>query len=527
MRPPGRRARTGRCTLKRETLKPILFVLVVLALWEVAGRMLPAVRDLIASPSLILSQYWSEGDLYIPHLLATVRSAAIGFLFGNIVAILAAILFCRFPAIEEALRGVNIALFAMPAIVIGPVLAILFSDNLPHIILAALVVYFPTMAATLVGLRDIDPRLPDVIRTYGGGKNAILRFVRLRSALPAILAGLRTAAPLSVLGAILGEFGSGVRWGLGSFLLGSLGDGDPARLLGIGFAATAVALMGYGFFAWIGRRIVGGTVAVTIAADRSPDMISADEKYSWGKRAMLAAVAVALPFFLWWLVLRAFALSPVIAPRPLETLRYLMAGPGAAEARSSLLSALGQTLPLAGLGLICGIAAAFVAASLTVVSPGAAKAVLPVAMLLQSMPLVALVPLVLLLFGRDTAATLVMAVLVVFFPAYVMLAHGFALVPSAARELVQVYGGSRTKELLLVSVPYAASYLFAAAKLVAPRALLGVMVAEWLLSGRGLGNLLNASRGSLDYDMVWAGAVVSILISVAAYEAVSLIERLF
>jgi len=136
------------------------------------------------------------------------------------------------------------------------------------------------------------------------------------------------------------------------------------------------------------------------------------------------------------------------------------------------------------------------------------------------------VPLVMLLFGRDTAATVVMAVMVVFFPAYVMLAQGFALVPRPALELVQVYGGSRSKQLVLVSVPYAASYLFAAAKLVVPRALLGVMVAEWLLSGKGLGNLLNSSRGLLDYDMVWAGTVISVLISVAAYEAVSGIERL-
>jgi sulfonate transport system permease protein len=513
--------------MKREFAKPALWLLAGALVWEAAGRMLPAVRDVIAYPSLILAQYRLDADLYILHLIATVRSASIGFLFGNLVAVMAAILFCRFPAVEGAFRGVNIALFAMPPIVVGPVLAIIFSDNLPQIILAALVVYFPTMAATLVGLRDIDPRLPDVIRTYGGGKNAILRFVRLRSALPAILAGLRTAAPLSVLGAILGEFGSGVRWGLGSFLLGSLGDGDPARLLGIGFAATAMALVGYGVFALIGRLTVGATIAVTIASDRSPDMVATDEKYSWGKRAALMIVAVALPFLLWWLILRVFKLSPIIAPGPVETLRYLLVGPGAAEARAALLAALGQTLPLAGLGLICGIGAAFVAASLSVLRPAAANAILPLVLLLQSMPLIALVPLVLLLFGRDTAATLVMAVLVVFFPAYVMLAQGFALVPSAARELVQIYGGSRTKELLLVSVPYAASYLFAAAKLVAPRALLGVMVAEWLLSGKGLGNLLNASRGLLDYDMVWAGALVSILISVAAYEAVSPLERLF
>lgn len=512
--------------MTRAWFKSSLTVLSTLLVWEVGSRSVHAVRDVISSPALILAQYWTSADLYIPHLAATVRNAGMGFVIGASCAVIAAILFCRFPMAERAFRGVNIALFAMPSIVVGPVLAIVFNGDLPQIILAVLVVYFPAMAATLVGLRDIDPRLLDVIRTYGGSSNAILRFVRLRSALPAILAGLRTAAPLAVLGAILGEFGSGVRWGLGSFLLGSLGDADPARLLGIGFAATAVAMLGYGFFAWIGRRSVGATVAVTIAPDRSPDQVILWAEYSGQSRAALFVVGVILPFLLWWLILRASHISPIIAPGPMETLRYLVTGPESADARAALLTALGQTLPLAGLGLAFGLAAAFIIAALTVVSPAAANAILPVAMLLQSMPLVALVPLVMLLFGRDTTATVVMAVLVVFFPAYVMLAQGFALVPRAARELVQVYGGSESRELVLISVPYAASYLFAAAKLVAPRALLGVMVAEWLLSGRGLGNLLNSSRGLLDYDMVWAGAVISIFVSVAAYEAVSAIERL-
>jgi sulfonate transport system permease protein len=464
--------------------------------------------------------------LYVPHLLATVRSAALGLAFGSLVAVAAAILFCRFPAIEGVFRGVNVALFAMPPIVAGPVLAIVFSDNLPQIILAALVVYFPIMAATLVGLRDTDPRLLDVIRTYGGGWSAILRFARLRSALPALLAGLRAAAPLAVLGAMLGEFGSGVRWGLGSFLLGSLGDANPARLLGIGLAATAIAAAGYGVFAWIGRRTVKATIAVTMAADRSPDQIAAAGLYWSAQRLALLVVTVSMPFLLWWLLLRLSHVSPIVAPGPVDTLRYLVTGPDASDARRTLLAALNHTIPLAALGLVAGILAAFILAALTVVCPQVAKAILPVAMLLQSIPLVALVPIVLLLVGRDTAASLMLAVLVVFFPAYVLLTQGFALVPHPARELVAVYGGNRTRELMLVSVPYAAPYVFAAAKLVAPRALLGVMVAEWLLSGKGLGNLLNVSRGSLDYDMVWAGTVASILISVAAYETISWIERL-
>lgn len=512
--------------MNRERIQTAFGLLAALIVWEILGRLIPSVRDLVATPSLILAQYWTDAGLYVPHILATVRSATIGFIIGNCVAVAAAILFSRFPVLENAFRGINIALFAMPAIVVGPVLAIVFSDNLPQIILAALVVYFPTMSATLVGLREIDPRLPDVIRAYGGGSNAILRFVRLRSTLPAMLAGLRTAAPLAVLGAILGEFGSGVRWGLGSFLLGSLGDADPARLLGIGFAATAVSMAGYAVFSWLGRRVVGASLAVTLAAERSPDEINLKGGYSRAQSAMLFVVAVMMPFLLWWMMVRVSHLSSIIAPGPLQTLRYLVSGPESADARSALLSALAQTLPLAGLGLVFGIVAAFVTAALTVISPAVAKFILPYAMLLQSMPLIALVPLVLLLFGRHDIASVLISILVVFFPAFVLLAQGFAMVPRAARELVQVYGGSRGKELILVSVPYAASYLFAAAKLVAPRALLGVMVAEWLLTGKGLGNLLNDSRGLLDYDMVWAGAVISIVIAVIAYETISWIERL-
>ena len=58
-----------------------------------------------------------------------------------------------------------------------------------------------------------------------------------------------------------------------------------------------------------------------------------------------------------------------------------------------------------------------------------------------------------------------------------------------------------------------------------PRALLGVMIAEWLATGRGLGNLLNQSRGYLDYGMIWTVALVSVLVSVALFELAGVAER--
>jgi sulfonate transport system permease protein len=512
--------------MTRETTSDALGFLAILLIWELVGRTTSFGHSVTSSPSLIAAQYWHDVDLYALHVAATVRSAATGFCFGTAVAIGAAIVFCRYPALETIFAGVNIALFAMPPIVVGPILVLIFSGDLPQTILAGMIVYFPTMAATLVGLRDIDPRLPDVIQIYGGGRNEILRFIWLRSAAPSMLAGLRTAAALSVLGAILGEFGSGVRWGLGSFLLGSLGEGNPARLWGIGLAATAISMVGYGGFVLLGRKIGKSTVAVTIAAGGLPDPFAELKGLRNSQRALLLLAAVVAPFAIWWIVIRISGISTIIAPTPADILQYLFVKPGAGEARATLLAALAQTLPLAAAGLLCGLSAAFILAALSVVRPALARTITPAAVLLQTTPLVALTPIILLMFGRDNIASIVMAVLVVFLPAYVILAEGFALIPSAAKELVQIYGGGRTKLLAFIYVPYAAPYLFAAAKLVAPRALLGVMVAEWLLSGVGLGNLLNSSRGLLDYDMVWAGAVVSVLIAIAAYQAVATVERL-
>ena len=73
------------------------------------------------------------------------------------------------------------------------------------------------------------------------GAGAVLRWVRWRAALPAILGGLRVAAPNAVLGAILAEFGGGGRWGSAPIFSARSGRADPARLWGIGLVATAIA----------------------------------------------------------------------------------------------------------------------------------------------------------------------------------------------------------------------------------------------------------------------------------------------
>jgi len=214
----------------------------------------------------------------------------------------------------------------------------------------------------------------------------------------------------------------------------------------------------------------------------------------------------------------------VIARGPLAVWTYLMSGPGAAEARGTILQALGQSLPWAGIGLVIALFVALGLAVLGVVWRGLTAALMPVSLVLQTMPLVALTPIVVLVFGRGIATTLVVTVAVTFFPAFITIAQGLSQVPKPALELLDVYGATRMQKLRFVSLPGSLPHVCAAARLVAPAALLGVMIAEWLATGYGLGNLLNEARGELDYGMIWAVAFVAIAVSVGFYQLVRLIE---
>lgn len=496
--------------------------LVLLVAWEIAGRLELVAQGALPAPSAILLRFWADKADYGPHVLATIHAAFMGFVIGNVVAVLAALLFVLLPVTERLARGVNVTLFALPPIAIVPILVIAFSGETPRIVLAAMSVYFPTMAAMVVGLTQIDPRSVDLVCAYGGGKLALLRLVRLRSSLPALLIGLRVAAPNAVLGAILAEFGGGGRYGLGVYLLGSLGRADPARLWGIGLTATAIAGLAYGAVALLARHYVKGTRAVTTAVGALPEEPAGGERH-W--RLLVSLVAFLLPFALWWLVIALLGANPIVARTPWGVLQYLAVGQSAVRAWHQLLPAIAQTLPLTFLGMAAGLAVALALAILGRVWPAVARTFLPIALVTQTMPLVALTPLLVLLLGRGVAVTVAITVSVTFFPAFVTIAQGLELVPRAAFDLVQAYGAGWIKRLRLVGLPSATPYLFAAARLAVPRALLGAMIAEWLATGMGLGNLLNQARGYLDYGLIWSVAVVSVAVSVLFYDIVTRIER--
>lgn len=497
--------------------------LILLLLWEIVGQLKLVAGGALPPISDILIRFWADRADYPGHVAATVWSSTLGFLIGNVLAIAAGVLFVLFPRLQRLARGVNIAVFALPAIAIAPILVLTLHGIAPRVVLAALGVYFVTMTATVVGLSQYDSRSADVVRAYGGGNWKVMRLVRLRGAIPDILGGLRIAAPNAVLGAILAEFGGGGRWGLGTYLLGSLGRGEPARLWGIGLMATLIAGLSYAIFALISARVLGATRSVTLNTALPPGDGDADAPLAL--RVALTVGATALPFILWWAFIRLTGVPEMIAKTPWGVFDYLFLADTSAVARAKLGAALMQTLPITALGMVAGLGFAFLLAVSSRMMPGFTRAFMPVALVTQTMPLVALTPLLVLMLGRGLSVTLWITISVTFFPAFVLLVQGIQRVPQSVLDLPRAYGASAWKELRMVSIPAALPYLFAATRLTVPRALLGVMIAEWLATGTGLGNLLNQSRGYLDYGMIWTVASVSVLLSVAFYYIVLMVER--
>jgi ABC-type nitrate/sulfonate/bicarbonate transport system permease component len=501
---------------------PVRNILILLFLWQIAGQFHLVAGGALPSISAIAERFWQDRADYPPHVWSTLVSSVLGFVIGNAIAVAAGILFALSPLAAQLFRGFNVTLFAIPTIAIAPILALTMTGISPRVTLAAIGCYFVTMTATVVGLQQIDLRSADLVRAYGGSKWDVMRFVQLRSALPVILAGLQVAAPNAVLGAILAEFGGGGRWGLGTYLLGSLGRADPPRLWGIGLVATAIAGIAYLIFGMISAHVTGASKAVTMTTSLPPIGTAIGNRW---KSLAISLGSIALPLVAWWAFIKLLRVPEMIGKTPWGVVEYLFFSPQSAQAQSRLIEAMGQTLPITLVGMFAGLAAAFALAVSSRMLPNFTRTLMPVALFSQTMPLIATIPLFVLLLGRGWLVTLVITISVTFFPAFVTLAQGMKMTPQAALDLPKAYGAGVWTELRLVSIPSALPYLFAATRLTVPRALLGVMIAEWLATGKGLGNLLNQSRGYLDYGMIWTVAAVSVVLSIALYQIVVIIER--
>lgn len=151
---------------------------------------------------------------------------------------------------------------------------------------------------------------------------------------------------------------------------------------------------------------------------------------------------------------------------------------------------------------------------------------MPLALLLRSVPLVAIAPVIILITGRGTAASVaVIGSIVVLFPALASILFGLSRASPQSLDLVHVYGGGRFAQLRKVNIPGALPSLFAAARVSVPGAVTGALLAEWLSTGTGIGGMIQKFTAQARFDDLWASVAVITLVTLVLYNLVQIVEN--
>ena len=235
-------------------LPSLLLTAVLLAAWEIACRALHVPIYLLPPPSAVGLALVQRAPLLLSSAAATFwmafQALVVAFVLGGGLALVVSLN----RSAEQAVRPLAVALQVTPVVAIAPL--VLIWAGLDHadravVALAAAVAFFPLFSGVLTGLRSADPDLERLFDLYGASPVQRLLRLRLPTALPFILEGLRVAAGLSVIGAVVAEFvsGSGATQGLAWRLLEA---GNRLRTADMLAALACLMFMGLALNAAVG-----------------------------------------------------------------------------------------------------------------------------------------------------------------------------------------------------------------------------------------------------------------------------------
>ncbi|WKN49526.1 ABC transporter permease [Nocardioides sp. Arc9.136] len=245
---------------------------------------------------------------------------------------------------------------------------------------------------------------------------------------------------------------------------------------------------------------------------------------SVARQVATMAFVLVVVVLLWIAALKIWDVSPYVGKTPSEVWTSLFGEDDSAELRSEIWTLLAQTLTDAGIGFAAGMLTAILLAAAIVRYRFLEGAVMPVALVLQTVPLIALAPILILLVGRGYAVVAIMSAVVVLFPALVNIVLGLRSVTPPMRDLVLVYGGSPSTVLLRVGFPSALPALFASVRIAVPGALTGALLAEWLATGKGIGYAVVSAANRSQNARVWALVVTVTVTALLLYLLAQLVE---
>ncbi len=233
--------------------------LLLIAGWEVLFRSEAYPAFLVPAPAEVgarLVGVVADGSL-LRHTWTTLQAVLLGLATGASAALLLGYLVAKSALLEQLITPYLVALQAVPIVAIAPLLVIWFGSGLTSkVLICALIVFFPMLVNTIVGVRGVAPELHDLMRVLEASRWQTFRYLEAPAALPVLMGGLKVSATLSVIGAVVGEFVS-ARAGLGFLVNSSRAVFDTPLMIVAVLTLAALALALYGLVALAERWLLG------------------------------------------------------------------------------------------------------------------------------------------------------------------------------------------------------------------------------------------------------------------------------
>jgi len=237
----------------------LLFTLLVTIVgWEALIQISDFPAFILPGPGVVFESFIGSlaSGILIRHSLVTLSEVLFGLALGLSAATLLGYALAKSAALERIISPYIVASQAIPLVAIAPLLVIWFGPgSFSKVLICALIVFFPVLINTIVGLRSVPEDLRDLMRSLHSTHWQTFQLLEMPAALPIFLGGLRIGATLAVIGAVVGEF-VGADQGLGFLINRARGQYDTALVFVAVFSLVLMALGLYGVVIYLEHRLL-------------------------------------------------------------------------------------------------------------------------------------------------------------------------------------------------------------------------------------------------------------------------------
>lgn len=239
-----------------------------------------------------------------------------------------------------------------------------------------------------------------------------------------------------------------------------------------------------------------------------------------GSQLGISLLSLLVFLVLWEVMVRALGIREFLLPAPSKIFQETYA-----DIDGIALHAL-ATLKTIALGFVISVCLSFPIALGIASSKKLAGIIYPVLVLTQSIPKIALAPLLVVMLGANEMPRLVITFLVAFFPLVISISSGLLAVPAELIELSRAYKGSKWDQLVRIRIPYAIPFIFSGLKVAITLCVVGAVTAEFVNADQGLGYLIVTSTAFFKVPLAFAGVMTLSLIGILLFQAIVLLEKI-